>query len=141
MRKVKVSAQVTAAITLLEAFGNFVNVVIWICISNLTKYEQNGSFYAQTGPLPQGMLLYFVLLSYTFLMNTRHNRYRVVDNGWATVLKNVLPPWVLHFPILTQPAQPCLQAAAFSEPAWGEPAAGGRKPPGQQAPPVREQLP
>ena len=88
MRKVKISAQVTATFTLLEAFGNCVNVVIWM---SMASPVQDKSFYKQTGPLPTGMLLSFVLLPYIFLMNTGHNRSRVVDNGWANVLKNVLP--------------------------------------------------
>ena len=36
------------------------------------------------------MLLYFVILPYTFLMNTRYNKNRVVEEGWKNVLRNVI---------------------------------------------------
>ena len=98
MRKLKVSAQVTAAITFLESFGNTFCVIMWLFVTKLLKYQRGKSFFdlPDYGPLPQGMLLYFVILSYAFLMNTRHNRNRIRDNGWKNVLKNVLPCWKEH---------------------------------------------
>ena len=75
----KISAQVTAVITLLEALGNFIFVIIWIGIRKVIGTES----------LIQGILLYFVLLPYAFLMNSRHNRSRVVEEGWYDVFKNV----------------------------------------------------
>lgn len=79
MRKMQVSSRVTAVITLLEIVGNWVNVII-LGFTNHSGIET----------LTLGMILYFVVLSYSFLMNTSHNRNRVVEKGWANVLKNVV---------------------------------------------------
>ena len=35
------------------------------------------------------MTLYFILLPYAFLMNTKHNKNRVVEDGWQGVFKNI----------------------------------------------------
>ena len=35
------------------------------------------------------MMLYFVVLPYAFLMNTRYNKRRIVEEGWMNVLKNM----------------------------------------------------
>ena len=40
--------------------------------------------------LLQIMTLYMVFLPYSFLMNTSHNKYRVVEHGWKNVLRNLL---------------------------------------------------
>jgi hypothetical protein len=80
MRKVQVSAQVTATITLLEVLSNSVHVVIWYFIAARDGYAT----------LTQGMLFQFVILSYAFSINTGDNRSRVVDHGWANVFKHVL---------------------------------------------------
>ena len=36
------------------------------------------------------MLLYFVVLPYAFLMNTRYNKNRIIEEGWLNVLKNMV---------------------------------------------------
>ena len=36
------------------------------------------------------MSLYMILLPYAFLMNTSHNKNRLVEYGWSNVIKNVL---------------------------------------------------
>ena len=64
MRRVKVNAQVTSVITLLEAVGNCVSVIfIFISVTRLGGH----------GALAQTIVLYFVILPYAFLMNTKHN--------------------------------------------------------------------
>ena len=35
------------------------------------------------------MLLHFVVLPYAFLMNTRYNKNRIINEGWLNVLKNM----------------------------------------------------
>ena len=35
------------------------------------------------------MLLHFVVLPYAFLMNTRYNKKRIIEEGWMNVLKNM----------------------------------------------------
>ena len=78
MKSMKISCQVTAAISLLEIFGNVFGAVIWLFIA---KYVGNET-------LLLALTLYFILLPYTFLMNTHHNRNLVVEDGWAMVIKN-----------------------------------------------------
>ena len=79
MRSMRISCQVTAAISLLEIFGNIFNSVIWLFTA---KYVGNES-------LVLGLILYFILLPYTFLMNTHDNRNLVVEEGWEIVIKNL----------------------------------------------------
>ena len=78
MKKMKVNAQVTAATTVMEAFGN----VIFMVISFGTTFFGYGNLF-------QFIILYFVLLPYTHLMNTRINKDRVIEDGWQKVLKTV----------------------------------------------------
>ena len=79
MKKLKVNAQVTAVTTLLEFVGNCVTVVLWALVTKMSGYET----------LIQRIVLNFVILPYTFLMNTEHNKNRVVEDGWRNVLKNM----------------------------------------------------
>ena len=39
------------------------------------------------------MILYFVVLPYAFLMNTRYNKNRILEEGWMNVLRNVAFPY------------------------------------------------
>lgn len=39
------------------------------------------------------MILYFVVLPYAFLMNTRYNKNRILEEGWINVLKNMVLPY------------------------------------------------
>lgn len=80
MRKMRVNAQITAVTSILEIAGNIVQWAIWILI---TKFVGLGS-------LIQSILLYFVVLPYVFLMNTSHNKNRIVEDGWINVLKNAI---------------------------------------------------
>lgn len=79
----KVNSQVTVVIATLETFGNIVNFVTWAIWSNITG--GNPSFLM----VFQGLLLNFVLLPYTFLMNTRYNKNRIIEGGWKVVIQNV----------------------------------------------------
>ena len=78
MRKMRVNAQITAVTSILEIVGNIVQWAIWILI---TKFVGLGS-------LIQSILLYFVVLPYVFLMNSSHNKNRIIEDGWINVLKN-----------------------------------------------------
>lgn len=80
MQKMRVNAQITAVTSILEIVGNVVQWAIWILI---TKFVGLGS-------LIQSILLYFVVLPYVFLMNTNHNKSRIVEDGWINVLKNAI---------------------------------------------------
>ena len=78
-RKILVNSQVKAMISLLELLSNVVYMVI-IVFSVKTSYTT----------LIQIMFLYMILLPYAFLMNTSHNKKRVVEYGWSNVLKNLI---------------------------------------------------
>ena len=77
-KKVKVNAQVSAMISLLEItfaiiFGIFLFVKNATTISGCTV----------------AIILYDVLLPHVFLMNTSHNKNRIVEFGWKNVFKNI----------------------------------------------------
>ena len=78
MRTVKVNAQVTAMISFSEIVG-FLMISI-ICIS-----AQSATIGVILFPLLQN-----IILPYAFLMNTRENKHRIVEQGWANVLRNTL---------------------------------------------------
>ena len=78
-RKILVNAQVKAMISLLELSSNVVYMVI-IVSTVKTSYTT----------LIQVMFLYMIILPYAFLMNTSHNKKRIVEYGWSNVLKNLI---------------------------------------------------
>ena len=78
MRTVKVNAEVTAMISFSEIIG-FLMISI-ICIS-----VQSATVGVILFPLLQN-----IILPYAFLMNTRANKHRIVEQGWANVLGNTL---------------------------------------------------
>lgn len=45
---------------------------------------------SSTGILAQVLTLYMVILPYAFLMNTSHNKDRIVADGWRNVFRNLL---------------------------------------------------
>ena len=80
MKKMRVNAQITAVTSTLEIVGNVVQWDIWILITK----------FVGLGTLIQSILLYFVVLPYVFLMNTSHNKNRIIEDGWINVLKNAI---------------------------------------------------
>ena len=80
MKRMKVNAQVTAVITLMESFGNCAVLII------ISVFRGYGPFFA----FFLNLILYHVILPYTFLMNTKDNKSRVIEDGWKNVFKNVL---------------------------------------------------
>ena len=77
-RNVRVNAQVTAVMTMLEFIGG--------CIFVIIRVSNHGGFIGKT----LFMLLHFVVLPYGFLMNTRYNKNRIIEEGWINVLKNMV---------------------------------------------------
>ena len=73
------NAQVKAMISLLELSSNVVYMII-VYFTVKTSYTT----------LIQIMFLYMILLPYAFLMNTSHNKRRIVEHGWSNVLKNLI---------------------------------------------------
>ena len=79
MKKVQVNAQVTAVISLFEFLGNISHFF-------LLAYMKGTTFVS----LYHAILLYHVVLPYSFLMNTSENKNRVIEKGWTNILKNLL---------------------------------------------------
>ena len=82
MRKVLVNAQVTAMISSIESLFVIVHIA-GVAIA--------GKKTAVT--ILMVMLLYMVLfliiLPYSFLMNTSHNKNRIIEHGWKNVIQNL----------------------------------------------------
>ena len=74
-----VNAQVTALTTFLELFA-MVTYVVHLA------YMNGPSFSTAT----HAMGVYNILLPYAFLMNTSHNKNRIIDNGWVNVVGNII---------------------------------------------------
>ena len=79
-RRIHVNAQVTAMTTLLESMYIISFFVVLLCIHEKQNFVT----------LIQGMGLYLVLLPYVFLMNTSHNKNRIMVRGWKNVFKNII---------------------------------------------------
>ena len=86
MRKVTVNAQVTAIISISEVVGCFFILVI----TTITGTKTVAMFLFR--------LLEFVVLPYAFLMNTRENKFRIVEEGWSNVFRNTLNSFHLSAP-------------------------------------------
>ena len=74
-----VNAQVTAVTTMMEFTGNCINYIIFLVLGGHVNFISYALY----------MLLYFIILSYAFLMNTRYNKNRIIEYGWINVLKNI----------------------------------------------------
>ena len=81
MRKILVNAQIKAMVCLIEAATN----VIYITILS-TFFPVRTGF----GTYVVMVFLYMIILPYCFLMNTSHNKNRIVEHGWKNVFNNVL---------------------------------------------------
>ena len=79
MRKVQINAQVTAIISGLEVFGN-VTIIILLAVTKGTSLLS----------LIHSMVFYAILIPRLFLMNTSHNKNRVVEKGWINIMKNLI---------------------------------------------------
>ena len=69
-------------ITVLEFFGGCIFVIM-----RVSRITLGFGGFAQKILF---MLLYFVVLPYAFLMNTRYNKNRIIEEGWLNVLKNMV---------------------------------------------------
>ena len=78
MRKLRVNAQVTATTTTLETCLN----VAFIIHLKLTKGTTASSII-------HSMTKNMVIIPYVFLMNTAHNKDRIIEYGWQNVFKNL----------------------------------------------------
>ena len=78
VRKVKINAQITFVIYVLECVANTSIYIIW------------GFVYGTSNHVTLGLaiLWFHIILPYTFLMNTSHNKNRVTNDGWWNTIKN-----------------------------------------------------
>jgi len=80
IKKVKVNAQITFVTYILETVANVSIFFLW----NFA-YQKNNDF-----SLILIMLWYHIILSYTFLMNTSHNKNMLVNDSWSNTIRNIV---------------------------------------------------
>ena len=79
IRRLKVNAQITALITLIEFLGN------------LTLFLH--LYFVESNPWTStihGMVFYNIICPYAFLSNTTDNKNRIIDTGWGSIFRNLL---------------------------------------------------
>jgi hypothetical protein len=79
IKRVHVNSQVTAIICLLEVLGNLTTAVLALITKphNLVRFIHLGIFY-------------LIILPHVFIMNTSHNKNRIIEYGWKNVLLNLV---------------------------------------------------
>ena len=82
MRKVLVNAQVTAMISSIESLFVIVHIAGVAIAGKKTAVTilMVMLFY---------MVLFLIILPYSFLMNTSHNKNRIIEHGWKNVIQNL----------------------------------------------------
>ena len=78
IRKVQVNAQVTFAIYILETVSLASVVILWFAIR---KNELSATL---------SFVSFYVVLPYTFLMNTSHNKNLITEHGFLNTLRNAI---------------------------------------------------
>ena len=78
MRKLLVNAQIKAMISIVELLSN-VGYILLVYFTTKTSYIT----------LIQIMMLYMIVLPYAFLMNTSHNKNRIIEHGWKNIVRNI----------------------------------------------------
>ena len=79
IKRLKVNAQITALITLIEFLGN------------LTLFLH--LYFVESNPWTStihGMVFYNIMGPYALLSNTNDNKNRIIDTGWGSIFKNLL---------------------------------------------------
>ena len=79
IKLVDVNARVTLVIWILETITN-ASILVTIVIFGQTSL----------GNTTNAMVWYYLLISYTFLMNTSYNKDRVIESGWKIVIFNAI---------------------------------------------------
>ena len=77
LKRIRVNAQVTFMISVLEMIGGIINLTLVLM------------FKTTTFPVViNSMIIYLIILPRAFLMNTSHNKNRIIEHGWRNVLRN-----------------------------------------------------
>ena len=79
LRKLKVNADVTFVIWILEWVGYVFIMAAWAIIS----------LFKINILLDVAIVVYYVMLPHSYLMNTSHNKERIIDEGLKNIIKNV----------------------------------------------------
>ena len=85
MKLVKVNARVTFVVWVLECVANLSVAILWVFVYGTTTF----------GTLTNSMMWYYLIISYTFLMNTSYNKDRIIEDGWKIVILNSMKS-ILH---------------------------------------------
>ena len=80
LRKLKVNADVTFAIWILEWVGTFIIIFFW-CLD-----ASRGINLIMEAVI----VIFYVVLPHSYLMNTAHNKDRIIDEGLKNIIKNAL---------------------------------------------------
>jgi hypothetical protein len=80
IRRVKINADVTFAIWVLESFGNMTLIIFWI----LARKNIIDLFLVAV------QFWYYIVLPHTYLMNSSHNKDRIIDEGLKTAIRNAI---------------------------------------------------
>ena len=83
MKLVAVNARVTFVVWILETIANISVLSLWVSGHGTSSWGKN---YAVTNAL----MWYYLIISYTFLMNTSYNKNRIIEDGWKIVIMNSL---------------------------------------------------
>ena len=79
MKLVDVNARVTLVIWILESITN-IAILVTIVVLGQTSL----------GNTTNAMIWYYLIISYTFLMNTSYNKDRIIESGWKIVIFNAI---------------------------------------------------
>ena len=82
MKRVLVNAQITAMISSIE-FIFFTVHVVGVSVVGGTNSEMVVLFMVMY------MILFMIVSPYSFLMNSSHNKNRIIEHGWTNVMKNM----------------------------------------------------
>ena len=80
MKLVALNARVTFVVWILETIANISVLTLWMFVYGATSF----------GTLTNSMMWYYLIISYTFLMNTSYNKDRIIEDGWKIVIMNSL---------------------------------------------------
>ena len=78
VKRLKVNAQITALITLIELFGNLTMVL--------------HLFFVESNPwsaIIHNMVFYDIIIPYALLANTNDNKNRIINSGWKSIFENL----------------------------------------------------
>ena len=78
LKLVKVNARVTLVVWILEDIANLSIAILWVFVYGSTSF----------GTMTNSMIWYYLIISYTFLMNTSYNKDRIISDGWKIVIMN-----------------------------------------------------